>query len=110
MNKPLKTSPSLRGAFPDRAITIDELSEMSGLSKHALYHLRSRRPSALPPPLVGDAYRNSAMYLLSTAEEWLRSQEAKPVSSPTPMTQRGEVQKQTQLSGPARPGRPRKSE
>jgi predicted DNA-binding transcriptional regulator AlpA len=55
----------------DRVIGMDELSRITGLSKYALYHLRSHRPSALPPALTGDAYRNSAKYLLSTVRTWL---------------------------------------
>ena len=92
--------------MPDRAINLDELSQMSGLSKNALYHLRSHRPSALPPPLVGDAYRNSAMYLLSTAEEWLRNQQAAPISLPATVPVQGAVKKDAPFVAPPRPGRP----
>ena len=102
MNKPRRTGPTPRKALPDRAINLDELSQMSGLSKNALYHLRSHRPSALPPPLVGDAYRNSAMYLLSTAEEWLRNQQAAPISPPPAVPVKGAAQEDAPLVALAR--------
>ena len=84
MKKTRPTGPSIGKTLPDRAINITELAELTGLSTCALYHLRSHRPSALPPPLTGDAYRNSAMYLLSTTLDWLRQQQATSSRRPSP--------------------------
>lgn len=88
---------------------MDELAELTGLSKYALYHLRSHRPSALPPPLTGDAYRNSAMYLLSTVLDWLRKQQAVvPGAAPTTAAPDGSVEGlPTSPSAAERRGRPR---
>jgi hypothetical protein len=95
---------------PDRAINMDELSELSGLSKCALYHLRSHRPTALPPPLTGDAYRNSAMYLLSSTLDWLRKQQEVPPTPPSLIAgDEGSGHLSPPQKAPAlRPGRPRK--
>ena len=119
MKKSQRSEATAGKALPDRAVGMDELSQITGLSKWALYHLRSHRPSALPPPLVGDAYRNSAKYLLSTVQEWLIEQQARPAVGPTPTQESTPTPAPTSPTGaagatptpptePARPGRPRK--
>jgi hypothetical protein len=110
MKKTRPTGPSIGKALPDRAINITELSELTGLSTCALYHLRSHRPSALPPPLTGDAYRNSAMYLLSTTLDWLRRQQAASSGTPVPaaaLAPSPESSPEPSVAGERR-GRPRK--
>ena len=101
----------------DRVIGMDELSRITGLSKYALYHLRSHRPYALPPALTGDAYRNSAKYLLSTVQTWLVSQQggvqmppatstAAPAVVAMPLASAASIK--APQPGAARPGRKRR--